>query len=308
MKELSMDGPFEYKATVDLIPEVELPDYKALADKQTVRKPKATKKQVDEALEEIRTRNANLVPVEGRASEKEDLVILEFVEERPAGFNEDTVAIWAGMEDNFVSRQVMGHTTEDTFSLEIEYPGDFDNEELAGITVKNPVKVVEIKTKELPELNDDFAADLGIENLNELKKQVKEDLLKNDADMARYESLGKLFDETVKSTTVDLSDGFIERKVCEMKSVEKLEDIEEDIAEVLTETRAFFTRYFVIEEISKREGIAISNDEVESIKESQMQRGGYAQGKGEIYDYLLNTRLTDRFFPADIEEDKDKEK
>ncbi|MCP4230516.1 MAG: trigger factor [bacterium] len=302
MKNMTKDGPFVYEATVDHFPEVELPDYLAIAGKQKLRKPKVTNKQVEEALAEVSERNANLVPVEDRASEKDDLVILEFIVERPAGFKEDTVGIWAGEEGGFASRQVMGHLTDDTFSLEIEYPEDFSEEDLAGTTVKAPVKVAEIKKREIPELNDEFAADLDFESLGELKAAIKKDLLLQDADTARFESFGKLIEDTLKGSSVNLSDGFLERRLCAAKGVETLDDIEEDVTPILGEARDYFTRDFVIGEIAEREGISITDEEIKSIRESQMERGGYAQSEGEIYSILLNSRLVDRFFPADEEE------
>lgn len=170
----------EFTAEAEIIPKVELGDYKKLkAKKATV---KVSKKEIDETIEKIRENFAEKKDVD-RAAKNGDEVVIDFEGKK------DGVPFEGGKAEHFplelgsnsfipgFEEGIVGHKTGDEFDLDLEFPADYHAADLAGAKVVFTVKVGHIHEKTLPELNDEFAAKLGdFKTVDELTKQVKEDL------------------------------------------------------------------------------------------------------------------------------------
>ncbi len=169
----------EFTAEAEILPKVELGDYKNLKAKKPAVKVSA--KEVDETIEKIRANFAEKKDVE-RAAKNGDEVIIDFEGKK------DGVAFEGGKAEKFplelgsnsfipgFEEGIVGHKTGDEFDLDLEFPKDYHAADLAGAKVVFTVKLGHIHEKVLPELNDEFAVKLGVKDAEDLKKQIKEDL------------------------------------------------------------------------------------------------------------------------------------
>lgn len=174
----------EFKVTVK--PEVTLKEYKGLsAEKETV---KVTKAEVEAELNSMRERNARMIDVDDRAVKDGDIVTIDY-----EGFV-DGVAFEGGKAENanltigsgqFIpgfEEAVIGHSIGEEFDINVKFPEEY-HEELAGKDAVFHIVLHAIKYKELPELDDEFAKDLGeYDTVDELKKGVEADIRKRKTD------------------------------------------------------------------------------------------------------------------------------
>ncbi|KAF0426945.1 trigger factor [Pediococcus acidilactici] len=182
VEKLEKGEPWVLSAIVTVKPEVKLGEYKGVkVIKQSTR---VTSKEVDEEIEKKREQQAELVLKEGKPAEKGDTVTIDFdgsIDGVPfdggKATNYDLVlgsnSFIPGFED-----QLIGHNTDDDVDVKVTFPEDYQAEELQGKEALFKVKIHEIKTKELPELDDEFAKDVDedVDSLEELKAKTKDQI------------------------------------------------------------------------------------------------------------------------------------
>lgn len=169
----------KYRFTAECHPKVEIKDYKEIPVKKEIFK--ITDASLSESLDALRERNARLIPSVSGEVKTESFVFVDY-----EAFDEEGKALPSitaknhmldlGSENTVKGFQeaLKGAKTGEERDAKVEYPADYPNKDLAGKKITFKTKVNEIKEKELPELNDDFAKDMGLENLEELKTKVKE--------------------------------------------------------------------------------------------------------------------------------------
>jgi trigger factor len=172
--------PLKFRAVFEVLPEFELGDYKSLDVEMPSMEVGDT--DVDKALEETRERAATFAPVEGRAVENGDFVQLKLMG-APAGGGDplqaESVLCHVGAEETMepFNKNLLGASVGDQKDFDAEYPADYPDAKLAGKTYRYSVTILGIKTKKLPELNDEFAKDVSdATTLDELKKKIRESL------------------------------------------------------------------------------------------------------------------------------------
>ena len=174
--------PWVIKANVTVKPEVKLGNYKGLSvPKQNTR---VYQKDVDAELEKKRESQAELVLKEGKAAEKGDTVVIDFegkVDGKPfEGGKAENHSLELG-SNSFIpgfEDQLIGHKAGDDVEVKVTFPKDYQVKELAGKDAVFETKIHEVKTKELPKLDNDFAKDVDedVDSLDELKEKIKDDL------------------------------------------------------------------------------------------------------------------------------------
>ncbi|WP_027414852.1 trigger factor [Aneurinibacillus terranovensis] len=213
--------PLVFKATVTVKPEVKLGDYKGL----TV-EPKdfaVTDESVEQELKTMQERNAELVVVEDGAIEKGDYAIIDFdgyVDNEPfEGGQADNYQLEIG-SGTFIpgfEDQLVGLKKGDEKDVEVTFPEEYHAAELAGKPAVFKVKVNEIKRKNLPELDDEFAKDVSeFDTLDELKADIKNKLEEKaviDADNYKKEAL---IEQVAANATIDIPEVMIEHEVNHM--------------------------------------------------------------------------------------------
>lgn len=184
--------PISFHVTVDVLPEIEIQNYKGLEVKRRTRP--VTDEDVDKVIDNLREGSASLEPVEDRGGQLGDTVTANFhgtfLEEPDAEpLNVEDVDVVLGGEGVVpeITNNLLDLKPEAEKTFRVAYPPDFSSKGLAGKQVEYKVKVSAVRIKEIPELDDDWAQSLGdeIESLNDLRAKVRSDLearTKNEAE------------------------------------------------------------------------------------------------------------------------------
>ncbi len=175
------DGqPLKFRAVFEVLPEFELGKYKGLEIEMPAMD--VTDEDVAKALEETRERAATFAPVESRAVENGDFVQLKLAgtpEEGGEPIQADSVLCHVGAEETMepFNTNLLGANIGDHKIFDVDYPADYPDAKLAGKKYHYTADVTGLKTKKLPELNDDFAKDVSdAATLDELKGKIRESL------------------------------------------------------------------------------------------------------------------------------------
>ncbi len=178
--EFNEGQPLKFRAVFEVLPEFELGKYKGLDIEMPAME--VTDEDVAKALEETRERAAAFAPVEGRAVENGDFAQLKLVG-TPEGGGEpiqaDSVLCHVGAEETMepFNDNLRGASVGEHKEFDVDYPADYPDQKLSGKKFHYAADVTGIKTKKLPELNDDFAKDVSdATTLDELKKKIRESL------------------------------------------------------------------------------------------------------------------------------------
>lgn len=210
----------EMKMKVTVYPEVKLGEYKGL--KATMLPTEASDEDVDAEIENMRERNSRLITVEDRAAEMGDTAEIDF-----EGFV-DGVAFDGGKGENYplelgsgsfipgFEEQVAGHKTEEEFDVNVTFPEEY-TPELAGKDAVFKCKIHEIKTKELPELDDEFVKDVSeFDTLDELKADIKKQMDEKKAQEAKADFENQLIEQVCDNMEVEIPQCMFDKRTDEM--------------------------------------------------------------------------------------------
>ena len=212
---------FIFTAEVATKPEVTLGEYKGLkVDKVSNR---VTAKEVDAKLEEEQKKNARTVAVLDRAVEDGDEVVLDF-----EGFV-DGVAFEGGKGENYpltigsgsfipgFEEQLVGAEAEKEVEVNVTFPEEYHSEELAGKEATFKCTVHEIKVKELPELDDDFAAEVSeFDTLEEYKADIKAKIKEQKQAEGNRQKEDQAVEKAVANATMEIPEAMIDTQVGQM--------------------------------------------------------------------------------------------
>ena len=216
VKEIGENG---VSMTVEIYvkPDVEITEYKEL--KATKKKVEATDEEVAQRIEELRERNARLVSVEDRAVVDGDITVIDF-----EGFV-DGVAFDGGKGDNYeltigsgqfipgFEEQIIGHTLGEEFDVNDKFPSEY-TPELADKDAVFKIKLHEIKVKELPEVDDDFAQEAAdCDTVADLKKQIKEEIKNHKEHENEKEIETQLLDKLAENVKGDIPEVMVDNEI-----------------------------------------------------------------------------------------------
>jgi len=217
---LEQGQPFTYTATVTVMPEVELGQYKGIeADKEIV---SIGEDDVNAEIESARESHARLVTVEQEAIEGDTVVIdyEGFVNEEPfAGGQADNYLLELG-SSTFIpgfEDQLIGSKAGDEKDVIVTFPENYQSEELAGKEAKFEVVVHEVKRKEVPELNEDFVLEVSeFESVEEYTDDVRNKLLEAKENQAEAKFKNALLNKVVENSTVEIPEVLVESEIDRM--------------------------------------------------------------------------------------------
>lgn len=232
------DGqPLKFRAVFEVLPEFELGNYKDLQLEMPVMD--VVDEDVTKTLEDMRERAAAFAPAEGRAVQDGDYVQLKLTG-TPEGEGEplqaDSVLCHIGAEETMApfNENLRGVNIGDHKEFDVPYPADYPDAKLAGKTYHYSVDVLGIKTKKLPELNDDFAKDVSdATTLDELNKKIREGL-----EHQRDHKQKDLLREKVLSEIVKLHDFPVPQSLVEHQMDVRLERVVRSLAQQGVDPRA----------------------------------------------------------------------
>lgn len=216
-----------FTAIMQTKPEVKLGKYKGIEIKKI--EYNVTDKDIDHELEHMQEHNSRLITIEDRPVEKGDITTIDFegfvdgkaFEGGKAQGHELEIGsntFIPGFED-----QVIGMKNDEEKDIKVKFPDEYFSKELAGKDATFKVKVHEIKKKELPKLDDEFAKDVSeFDTLKELKEDIKAKKQKQNDEKAKYETQDAIIEEICKNIEVEIPSGMIETETENMlKEVEQ---------------------------------------------------------------------------------------
>jgi trigger factor len=210
--------PLRFKASFEVLPEIEVSGYKELrVDKADT---SISEQEVEDALKNLQEQHASFTALEGRALADGDFAQVSFNGEpreagaKPVHVDEVLVEIGGANTMREFTENLRGLTAAEERTFDVTYPQEFAEERLAGKTFSYTVKVHGIKQKHLPELNDEFAKQVGeFTSLEELRQRLREHLEEDKRRTAEREGKEKLLDQLVKRHEFEVPEAMIERQV-----------------------------------------------------------------------------------------------
>ena len=212
--------PMHFKASFEVMPEIKVEGYKELrADHPEI---SVTNEEVEESLKSLQEQKATFSPIEGRAIEDGDYAQVS-LDGTPKNQQSGTKPVH--MDDVLV--EIGGKTTMPEFTenlrgaspgeertFDVLYPEDFSDERLRGQTFSYKVKINAIKQKSLPELNDDFAKEVGeFTTLDEIRQRIREGMEHERRQTAEREAKDKLLAELIRRNEFEVPEALVEHQI-----------------------------------------------------------------------------------------------
>lgn len=211
-----------FTAIVATKPEVKLGKYKEIPLKKI--EYKVTDEEVDHEINHMAEHNSRIVTVEDRASKEQDIVTIDFegfVDGVPfEGGKADGHEITIG-SNTFIpgfEPQLVGMKIDEEKDIKVTFPEDYFSKELAGKEATFHIKLHDIKEKQLPKIDDEFAKDVSdFDTLAELKNSIKEKKEKENEDRAKHETEDLAIEAVCNNTKIDIPEGMIELEIDNME-------------------------------------------------------------------------------------------
>ena len=289
--ELVKIDPVTFKAIVPVKPNVTLGNYKDV--RLAMGKKDINDKEIDQVIEQLREQFGTLMPIE-RSVQYGDVVIIDIEGKRGdeailnrkdafydvqreskfpvPGFSEKLINLNKGAEENFT----------------LTFPQDFEISELSGKEYSFIIKIKDIKEKNLPELNDEFAKTAGSENLNDLKEKIRTNLQSRVDEQARKEFEDKLVGKLIEQSTLEFPPILVEKEVDHIINEESrnfqdgikgLENYLKNAKKTIEEHRGDLRPgaenrvkyYLIISKIAEAENVIVNEDELNHAVENIMK-------------------------------------
>ncbi len=210
-------APLKFTATFEVIPEITLGEYTDL--EVSYLDPEVTDADISKRVEELREQKAQYINIDPRPVEDGDHAVVslesvEGVEGDPVKTDEMVLEI--GAKDTFpaFTENLRGLNPGDEKDFDVTYPADYGSEKLAGRTVKFHAQLKGLRRKELPELDDEFAQELGdYRTVDELKEAIRKGIFGQRQYEAQQKAKDKLVDKLVDAHEFPVPEAFVERQI-----------------------------------------------------------------------------------------------
>ena len=221
IKQIEKGKDLIFTVVMQTKPEAELGKYKGIEIKKI--EYNVSDDDINHELEHMQEHNSRLISIDDRAAKKGDTVNIDF-----EGFV-DGKAFEGGKAENYdielgsntfipgFEDGIVGMKIDEEKDIKVKFPEEYFSKELAGKDATFKVKLHEIKKKELPKLDDEFAKDVSeFDTLDELKADIKKKLEKQNADKEKYETEEAVIKALCENTKVDIPSGMIETEIDNM--------------------------------------------------------------------------------------------
>ena len=292
LREQPQSDPLAFTLKFEVAPKVELGKYRGIS----VERPVVTvdAKDIKEALEELRGRYSTFETASAKVKAKDgDQVIIDFKgtvgDVQFAGGRAENYPYILGTKRFFPEFEVAlkGAKTGDKLACTVKLPDDGPNADIRGKDAEFAITVIEVKRRSLPELNEDFAKQVGAENVDALKERIKKQLASNSTEhserVARARALDAIIEistyELPKSLIEDVANGFLEDRARELLKqrvpAEQIEQRREQLtADAKKDAELEIKRMVTLNEIGDAEGIAVTDEDFETMAENIAARTG----------------------------------
>ena len=272
-------APLRFTLAFEVLPSLEIKDYKGVSVK--LDNSKIESGDVDKALESLREQQAQYVPIEEGEARDGHMVTLTvdgvFEDGGKPIHEDDVTCIIGGPETNETfTEKLRGAKLGETRAFDVSYPPDHHRKRFAGKVVHYHATIKEMKGKHLPDLNDEFAKDLGTNNLEELRNRIRDELVTKAERSAEKKAREALIDEVAQRNSFDVPDCLIDdelkdhaRRVASNLAHQGIDvnKISIDWKKVFQEERPnaekSVRRSMVLDAVAKQENIDLSEAELE---------------------------------------------
>jgi trigger factor len=271
--------PIRFKAEFEVAPQFELGEYRGIVVPYA--EPVVTDQDVETRLNQIREQKAEYANIDPRPIEDGDYAVISLKStggvEKPV--EQDEMMLHIGAPDTFpaFTEALRGVTPGEERDFAITYPEDYGQEQLAGKTVEFHSEVKAIRRKELPDLNDEFARDLGdYQTLDELRETIRQTIFREREQRAQQETKDKIVSKLVESHDFPVPEAFLDRQIEQQVEAELRQlaaqgadprKLQVDWPKVKEKLRGKATRdvkaSLLLDRIGEREAVEVLKDEVD---------------------------------------------
>ena len=216
--DLKPGEPLRFKASFEVLPEIELSGYETL--RAEVESVKVSDEEVAQAVEHLRQQQATFTAVDDRALADGDFAQVSFRGTpkegggQPASMESVLVEIGGSKTVQEFSENLRGGRAGEERSFDVHYPADFADTRLAGKTTSYTVNIQGVKQRAIPELNDDFAKELGeFQTLDDLRQRLREQMEAERTQHAEHVAKEKLVDQLVEAHDFPVPESLVEHQV-----------------------------------------------------------------------------------------------
>jgi len=332
IKDLQWDppGPIRFSASLDLKPPVDPGEYLGIPVQDVSVEP--AEEEVSQVMDSLRERHAEFHPIEGRAAAPGDFAVADiagsFIEILVPGqslrtFRDEKLTLEVGHSDSMpeINEALAGAAPGETRKFRKSFPDDFPNEEFRGKTVDYEVTLVALKEKRLPAFNDDFAKLISeTETAESLKADVRDRLRREKEGERRRKFRREILDVLITGADLPAPEMLVELETASAlrdyaaylaaNGIDpKGADWEKLRADALPGAVRRVKEYLLLDEIARREGIEVTETELEAeFKRAAARRGAdpaelrermaKADGMGTLREELRLTKAVDRLIAA----------
>jgi trigger factor len=271
--------PLRFKAEFEVAPTIDLKEYRGVTVHYS--EPEVTDEDIAKRLEEVRDQKAQFVNIDPRPAADGDYAVVSLDSlsgvEKP--IHQDDMQLHVGDPETVAafSDAVRGLSPEEEKEFEVAYPEDYGQKNLAGKTVRFRMKVKMIRTKELPELNDEFARDLGdYQTLDDLREAIRRAIFQEREFLAQQKAKEELIDRLIETHEFPVPEAYVERQI-ESQVTQQFKDLADrgidpaklqiDWAKLKEAQRPKAIHdvkgSLLIDKIAERESVNATNDEVD---------------------------------------------
>lgn len=301
--------PVRFSATVSVRPEVELGAYTDYPF--SLETPEVTDAQIEAVLEELRDQQGSLRPVEGRAAQKGDYANVRmagFVDGEPfAGGQSDRMPVILG-EDRLIpgfEDNLVGMAVDEERSFDLTFPDDYAEESLRGKQARFEVKLLDLREKQLPDLDDAFAQSVSeSQTMDALRVELRIAMEARAVQEGRHNYADRIVEFATANASVEIPEVMVRNEAELMRDelrsrlarqrigIEQyLEVMKQSPEELLEEFREPATRrvktLLVLSAIAEKEGVDVAPEEIDEEIAEQLERAG---GAPQIAEYLRSVR------------------
>ncbi len=209
--------PLRFKAEFDVVPQIELGEYTDI--EVPYHDPEVTEEDIDKRLGEIRDQKAQFVNIDPRPLKDGDFAVLHLhsiagIEGKP--IHQDEMVLQLGGEDTLpgFTENLRGLSPGDEKEFEVSYPEDYLSDRLAGKTIRFHARIDGLRRKELPELNDEFAQDLGdYRDIGEVREAIRKAIFGQRQVEAQRDAKNKIVEKLVEAHDFPVPETFVDRQI-----------------------------------------------------------------------------------------------
>ncbi len=277
--------PLIFEIAVDVKPKITIPDLAVLeVEKGDVN---VTKEDVDEYIQQLREERADFIPVEDRPAQEGDYVTLSISATSDGQAldqfdGEEVLEVSKEMEVPELAEHLLGMKTDENKEFSISFPPDYQNTALAGKEVNFQIELDMIKERQLPPLDDDFAKDLGEDDLQHLHASLWNRLVELGRQTRRLSQENDLITQLLEKSEFEVPEFLIEDRTKTLLRIARqepgaseTEPTEEELSQYRSTILNTIKRIWILEEIAKNEEVDVSEEEINA----EVERIATARGR-----------------------------